>query len=160
MKLCYDTEPDTTCDNSNMTFNTLGITFGQFFYHILSKLQCKKFILETKAYIYLKCTCCILKGCKQNKEENFVLDTISKSVEQIISHPLPDALKLCTDNMHKVSVCCHFMAGISLHFFLGLQPLKLTASLLVFVARNTNWSCLRRRLIPACSLSLYMAQSW
>ena len=87
-----------------------------------------------------------------------------KVVEQTISHPFPDALKLlCADNMRKVSAYCHFMAGNSLHFFLclrhplaprfarrlarGLRPLELTASLLVFVARNTNWSCLRRRLV-------------
>ena len=87
-----------------------------------------------------------------------------KVVEQTISHPLPDALKLlCADNMRKVSAYCHFMAGNSLHFFLclrhplaprfarrlarGLRPLELTASLLVFVATNTNWSCLRRRLV-------------
>ena len=33
----------------------------------------------------------------------------------------------------------------------GLRPLELAASLLLFVARNTNWSCQRRRLMSIIS---------
>ena len=52
-----------------------------------------------------------------------VLDAISKSVEQVISHTLLNALKLlCTENMRKVSAYCHFMVDNSLHFFLCLRP--------------------------------------